>query len=110
MVKSTTQTLYLRERDPVPFIQGAVWAPGPASTVVENLPPPGFDPLTFQPVAIRHTDCAVPVLRMFSIRFNENRLIQSGNFVLTPAVTVKINGANIICKMWLESTYCRAKK
>jgi hypothetical protein len=86
-----------------------VWAPGPAWTVVENLPPPGFDPLTVQPVASRYTDCAMPVRRIFSIGFNKNQFIQSGNFVLTPAVAVKINGAYAICKMWLESTYCRAK-
>ena len=38
-------------KDPVPFVQEAGWAPGPAWTGVENLaPPPAFDPRTVQSV------------------------------------------------------------
>jgi len=33
-------------------------------------PPPGFDPWAVHPLAIRYTDCAVPVrLRKFSLSF-----------------------------------------
>jgi len=35
-----------------------VWAPGPVWTGDENLTPPGFDPLTEQPVVSRCTDYA----------------------------------------------------
>ena len=39
--------------DPVPLVQEAGWAPGPAWTGLENLsPPPGFDPRTVQRVAV----------------------------------------------------------
>jgi hypothetical protein len=30
-------------------------------------PPPGFDPLTVQPVASRYTDCAIPALETFEV-------------------------------------------
>ena len=44
-----------REREPVPIVQEAWWAPGPVRTGVENLsPPPGFDHRTVQPVVIRY--------------------------------------------------------
>ena len=47
------------EKDPVPIVQEAGWAPGPVWTGTENLaPPPGFDPRTIQPVASRYTDYA----------------------------------------------------
>jgi hypothetical protein len=43
-----------------PFVQEAGWAPEPVWIDVENLTPPGFDPRTFQPVASRYTDYAIP--------------------------------------------------
>jgi len=44
-------------KDPVRTVQGAGWPPGPVWTGAKNLfPPPGFDPLTVQPVASRYTD------------------------------------------------------
>jgi len=47
------------EKDPVPIVQEAEWAPGPVWTGAENLsPPPGFDPRTVQPLASRYTDYA----------------------------------------------------
>ena len=44
------------EKDPVPIVQEAVWAPGPVWTGAENLAPPGFDPRTVQPVGSLYTD------------------------------------------------------
>jgi len=38
-VKATPWQLYLRERDPVPIVQEAVWAPGPVWAGAENLAP-----------------------------------------------------------------------
>ena len=50
-----------REKDPVPIVQEAGWAPGPMWTGAENLaPPPGFDTRTVQPVASRYTGWAIP--------------------------------------------------
>ena len=42
--------------DPVPTVQEAGRASGPVWTGAENIPPPGFDPRTMQPVASRYTD------------------------------------------------------
>jgi hypothetical protein len=47
--------IYPRERL---ILQEAGWAPGPVWTGTENVAPPGFDPRTVQPVAIRYTDWA----------------------------------------------------
>ena len=47
-------------KDPVPMVQEAGWAPGPVWVDAENLAPPEFDPRTFQLVASRYTDYAIP--------------------------------------------------
>jgi hypothetical protein len=47
-------------KDPVPIVQEARWTPEPVWIGAENLAPPGFDPRTFQPVASRYTDYAIP--------------------------------------------------
>jgi hypothetical protein len=47
-------------KDLVPIVQEAGWAPEPVWTGAENLATPGFDPRTFQPVASRYTDYAIP--------------------------------------------------
>ena len=47
-------------KDPVPIVQEAGWAPEPVWIGAENLAPPRFDPRTFQPVASRYTDYAIP--------------------------------------------------
>jgi hypothetical protein len=47
-------------KDPVRIVQEAGWALEPVWVGTENLYPPGFDPRTFQPVAIRYTDYAIP--------------------------------------------------
>ena len=51
---SHLRPLYPQERYPVPTVQEACWSPGPVWTKIS--PPPGFDPLTVQPVASRYTD------------------------------------------------------
>ena len=43
-------------KDPVPIVQEAGLAPGPAWIVAENSAAPGFDSRTLQPVASRYTD------------------------------------------------------
>jgi hypothetical protein len=56
-------------KDPVRIVQEAGWAPEPVWKGAENLAAPGFDPRTFQPVASRYTDCAIPapnIIRHFS--------------------------------------------
>jgi hypothetical protein len=47
-------------KGPVPIVQEAGWAPEPVWIGAENLAPPGFDPRTFQSVASRYTDYAIP--------------------------------------------------
>ena len=47
-------------KDPVPIVQEAGWASEPVWISAENLAPPGFNPRTFQPVASRYTDYAIP--------------------------------------------------
>jgi hypothetical protein len=46
--------------DPIPIVQEAGWAQEPVWIGAENLASPGFDPRTFQPVASRYTDYAIP--------------------------------------------------
>jgi hypothetical protein len=53
VVNATTRPLYPRERDPVPIVQGAGWAPGSVLTAAEN-------PRTFQPVASRYINYPCP--------------------------------------------------
>jgi hypothetical protein len=52
-------------KDPVPIVQEAGWAPEPVWIGAESLPPPGFDPRTFQPTASRYTDYAIPAPRNY---------------------------------------------
>ena len=61
-------------KDPVPIVQEAGWAPEPVWTGAENLAPQGFDPRTFQPVAIRYTDYAIsaPPEGMAQVKFCAN--------------------------------------
>ena len=56
-VSVTPRPLFTPGKDPVPIVQEAGWAPGLVWTGAENLSPPGFDPQTVQPIAIRYTDC-----------------------------------------------------
>jgi hypothetical protein len=52
-------------KDPVPTVQEAGWAPEPVWIGAENLASPGFDPRTFQLVASRYTDYAIPAPHTF---------------------------------------------
>lgn len=60
VVNSTLRLLYPREKDPVPILQKAAWAPGPGWSCAENLDPAGIQ---FQDsyglVASRYTDCTM---------------------------------------------------
>jgi hypothetical protein len=49
-------------KDPVPIVQEPVWIGA------ENLASPGFDPRTFQPVASRYTDYAIPAPKISFIQ------------------------------------------
>ena len=74
----TPRPLFTSEKDPVPIVQEAGWAPGPVWTGAENLSPqPGFDPRTVRPVASRYTDYAArPTNRHTVYRLhNGNRLL-----------------------------------
>jgi hypothetical protein len=51
---------FIPGKEPVPIVQEAGWAPEPVWIGAEKLAPPGFDPRTFQPVASRYTDYAIP--------------------------------------------------
>jgi hypothetical protein len=44
MVNSKPRPLYARERDPVPIVKEAGWAPGPVWTAAENLARIGIMP------------------------------------------------------------------
>ena len=59
-----TPAAFISGKDPVPLVQEAGWAPEPLWIGSENLAPPGFDPRTFQPVASRYTDWAIPAPRL----------------------------------------------
>jgi len=61
VVSVILRPLYSRERDPLPIVYEAGWAPGSIWTGVEILAPTGIRSRTIQPVAIRSTDCTIPV-------------------------------------------------
>jgi hypothetical protein len=56
VVSTITWPLY-PEKDTIPTVQEAGWAPGPVWACARNLAPPGFDPWTVQPVASRKPYC-----------------------------------------------------
>jgi hypothetical protein len=57
---ATPRPLYPRERDPVPNVQEAGWAPGSVWTGLKNLTSTGINPRTVQPVTSHCTDYAIP--------------------------------------------------
>ena len=60
VVNATPRPLYLRERDPVPIVWEAGWAPEPVWMGAENLTPPRSDLRTVQPVASHYNYFAIP--------------------------------------------------
>jgi hypothetical protein len=56
LVNATLRPLYPQEREPVPIVHGAGWAPGPVWKISLV---PVFDLLTVQPVQSRYTDWAM---------------------------------------------------
>jgi hypothetical protein len=63
----------------------------------ENLAPPGFDTRTFQPVASRYTDYAIP--GMNTVRTPKEKVIDQGKMeLLTPMKTeLSWNGLHSVC-------------
>jgi hypothetical protein len=66
VVQANPRLLYAREGDPVPIVQGAVWAPELVYACARNLFTSGLDPRTVQPVASRYADCAIPAHKVVS--------------------------------------------
>jgi hypothetical protein len=54
-------------KDPVLIVQEAGWNPEPVWIGAENLTPTGLDPRTFQPVASRNTDNAIPAPLLYEV-------------------------------------------
>ena len=52
---------HAREREPIPIVQEAWWAPGLFWTGAEYSSPPRFDPRTVQPIPGHYIDYASPV-------------------------------------------------
>ena len=50
-------------KEQVPIVYEAGWVSWPVWTRAENLPPPGFDPRTVEPVGSLYTDYALPAHR-----------------------------------------------
>jgi hypothetical protein len=68
VVNSTPRPPYPQERDTVPIVKEAGWAPGRKIT-----PPPGFDPRTVQPVASRYTDYAILAHTSTTVKLGKRR-------------------------------------
>ena len=51
--------------------------------------PPGFDPLTVQPVASRYTDCTIPAHLRWKTNMNINTWHRWGYFTLYKNITLK---------------------
>ena len=65
---------FTRRKEPLPIVQEAGWAPGPAWTGAENLAtPPGFDPRTAQPVTSRYTDWAIAAHLLFNTQHSNKK-------------------------------------
>jgi hypothetical protein len=63
VVKATARPLYPRERDPVPILWEAWWAPGQVWTCAKSLAPTGIRSPGRPALASRYTDWAIPVHR-----------------------------------------------
>ena len=60
MVNATPRPLHPRERPGTHCVGGWVGLTAGMDGCGKSSPPPGFDPLTVQPVASRYTDWAIP--------------------------------------------------
>jgi hypothetical protein len=76
-VVSITPRPSLPQERPGTHCTGGWVGPEPVWIGAENLAPPGFDPLTFQPVASLYTDYAIPEPVMLIQRLNRYLLITS---------------------------------
>jgi hypothetical protein len=68
---------YSRERPRTHCTGGLVGPRAGLEGLGKSRHPPGFDPRTVQPVAIRYTDCAVPPRNVSSTPVNERALSQN---------------------------------
>ena len=68
VVNVTHRQLYPREREPVPILEEAGWAPWPVWTVRKTSLPPGFDDRIAQAVASYYTDRATSAQRHVYVR------------------------------------------
>lgn len=60
-----------QERDPVPIVEGAGWAPGRSGGVRKMSPTHRFYPRTVQPVVSRYTDYAISAVIITIIIIND---------------------------------------
>jgi len=111
-VSVTLRPLFIPGKDRVPIVQEAGWAPGPVWTGAENLPPPGFNPRTIQPVASRYTDWAT---RPTKQKVQWHNQMGSYVWIITTALIriQKLREANFyhilfMCdlKIWVHVTRC----
>ena len=68
VVNATPRSLYPQERPGTYCIGGWVGPRAGMDWCGKSLPPPGFDPLTHQPVAGRYTDYTTPVPRLRAVQ------------------------------------------
>jgi hypothetical protein len=62
LVIAAPRPLCTLERDPVPILLEAGWAPEPVWTGAENLTPTRIRSRIVKPVANPYTDCAIPAM------------------------------------------------
>ena len=60
LVNATLRLHYSKERPGTHYLVGWVSPRAGLDGCEKSRPPPGFDPLTVQPVASRCTDCTIP--------------------------------------------------
>jgi hypothetical protein len=65
-MKIWAPAVFTPRKDPEPTVEKAGCAPEPVWIGTENRDPPGFDPRTFQSVASRYTDYAIPALSILT--------------------------------------------
>jgi hypothetical protein len=86
-----TPAAFTPGKDPVPIVQEAGWAPKPVWIGAENLAPPGFDPRTFQAVASRYADCAIPARVVKYLLLNKKEMADSSSSKMIKLDRMKSN-------------------